>query len=117
MTQTVSTEEVKYLIIECYCDNGVEIKKTKAKTIQIDIKGKLKSVGYHGKQEIPKEIREETLSFKTELKNDPLRIISKEWRFSHHSYLVDEIKIQIPKGIKYKIVKVQWGQLERREIK
>jgi hypothetical protein len=117
MTQTLKADNVKHMIIECYCNNGVDVIETQTTTIKIDIKGKLESIGYHGKQEMPKEIRQETLSFKTEIKNDTLRLVSKEWTHIHHSYLIDELKIQIPTGIKYEIVKVSGRQLEGRRIK
>jgi hypothetical protein len=89
MKQTLDAERIGYVIIECYCNNGVDVKETQTKTIEIEIKGKLESVGYHGKQETPKKIGQETLSFKTEMKNDTLRIVSKEWTYIHHSYLIE----------------------------
>ena len=117
LTQEVKAEKVNYLIIECYCNNGVEINEKQTETINIDVVGKLESVGYHGDQEKPKVIGEETLSFKTEIENDTLRLVSKEWTFIHHSYLIDKLKIQIPKGLKYEIVKIDGDKLEGREIK
>lgn len=117
LTQKVKAEKINYLIIECYCNNGVEITEKQTETITIDVVGELESVGYHGDQEKPKEIGKETLSFKTEIENDTLRLLSKEWSFIHHSFLIEILKIQIPKGLKYEIVKIDRGKLEAREIK
>jgi hypothetical protein len=117
LTQNVNTENVHYLIIECFCENGVKIKKTRTEIISIDVVGKLESVGYHGNQKTPTGIGEEMLSFKTVTENDTLRLVSHERTIVHHSFLIDKLKIQIPKGLKYEIVKIDGDKLERREIK
>ncbi len=116
LTQTVNAENINYLIIECYCDNGVEINKKLTETINIDITGKLESVGYHGIQNKPEEIGEKILFFKTEIKNDTLRLLSKEWTFMHHSFLIDKLIIQIPERMKHEIIKINGQKLEGREI-
>jgi hypothetical protein len=111
MTQTVNVENIDYLVIECYCDKGVDITESPTNTIRIDVKGSSTSVGYHGEQKTPNNIGEQTLSFKTEVKNHTLRLVSKEWKYIHHSYLINELDIQIPKKIKYEIVKIPERQL------
>ena len=117
MTQTINADNIKHLIIECYCNKGVDVIETQIKTIEIDIKGRLLSVGYHGEQEAPKEIGQEILSFKTKIQNDTLYVISKEWAYIHHFYVIDNLKIQIPKGMNYEIIKISGAELEGREIK
>ena len=117
LTQAIDIKKVRYLIIECYCNNGVKVVKTNDENITINVKGKLESLGYHGEQKTPKEIGKETLSFKTELKNDTLKLISKEWIFIHHSYLIEKIKIEIPDDVEYEIKKIKYEKLEGREIK
>lgn len=115
-SQSVNAVNVNYLIVECYCENGVEINEIQTNTINIDVVGNLASEGYHGDQKKPKEIKEETLSFKSEIVNDTLRLVSKEWTYIHHSYLIDKLKLQIPKGLKYEIVKIEGKDLEGRKI-
>lgn len=117
LTQTLNADNIKHLIIECYCNKGVNVIETQNKTIEIEIKGKLLSVGYHGVQQVPKEIGKEKLSFKTEVQNDTLRLISKEWAYIHHFYVIDILKVQIPKGMNHEIIKVSGAELEGREIK
>ena len=116
LKQTIAVNNAKYLIIECYCENGIEIKKTKEAHISIEVKGKLASIGYHGEQEKPKKIGKETLSFKSELKNDTLKLTSKEWIFMHHSYLIETVKFYLPDGIEHEVVKMESGELQGRKI-
>ena len=113
--QTVAIKNAKYLIIECYCENGVVLKETEEENITIDVAGILQSLGYHGEQTKPTKIGKETLSFKTEVKGDTLKLISKEWTFMHHSYLIEKVKFQIPDGMKHEIRKIKGQALEGRK--
>tara|TARA_A100000171_G_scaffold31934_1_gene30334 strand:+ start:45 stop:476 length:432 start_codon:yes stop_codon:yes gene_type:complete len=116
LTQKIETGTAKFLLIECYCNNGIQIEKTENQLIKIDVKGNLSSEGYHGKQTIPTKIDKETLLFKVEENSDTLRIISKEWTVIHHAYLIEKLKISIPHEMKYEIRKVLGNDLEGREI-
>ncbi len=117
LTQKIETNRAKFIMIECYCNNGVDIEKTKNQFVTIDVKGNLSSQGYHGEQTTPKEIGKETLSFKVAENNDTLRIISREWTVIHHAYLIEELKISIPDEMNYQIKKILGNELEGREIK
>lgn len=116
MVQTITAEKINYLIIECYCDSGVWIQEFETNTIEIKITGILSSVGYHGLQEKPPKIGEKTLSFKPVINKDTLRLLSREWTFMHHAYLIDHLRIKIPKKLRYEIINIQGSQLEGREI-
>lgn len=115
LKQSIDIKNPKYLIVECYCKNGVDILKSKENKITVDVTGTLISEGYHGKQTKPKDIGKETLSFKSEYKNDTLRIISNEWTLHHHSYLIEELRVSIPYNLEYQIVKIKGAQLEGRK--
>ena len=116
ITQKLEAKNKKLLIIECYCDNGVTVKKTDDTLVIIKVKGNLSSLGYHGKQTAPKKIDTETLEFKVVETNDTLTIISKEWTQMHHRYLIKDLHISIPKHMKYEVKKIVGVNLEGRKI-
>lgn len=113
-SQKIETNDTKFLVIECYCKNGVITEKTAKKRISIDVKGNLSSVGYHGNQTAPDKIKESTLSFEIEKHNDTLKLISNEWVFMHHAYFIEELNICIPEGMSYEIKKILGNELEGR---
>lgn len=112
LTQTVTAKETRFIEIVCHCPNGVDVTTSKDKVIQIDIKGSLGSVGYHGEQIVPEGIGEATLSFKVEESNDTLRLISKEWTYMHHAYIIERLKVTIPFGTKYTLKNIPAEELE-----
>lgn len=116
LIQAVPIKGAKHLIIECYCENEVVIEKTKNTDVTIEVSGILKSEGYHGEQNKPDNIEVKTLSFIPEKKGDTLKIISREWVFMHHSYLIDKLKITVPESMSYKIEKIAGNTLEGRKI-
>ncbi|WP_435315094.1 hypothetical protein [Cellulophaga fucicola] len=116
ITQKLESKNKKILIVECYCDNSVTVKKTDDTLITINVKGNLSSLGYHGKQTTPKKIDKETLLFKVVETNDTITIISKEWTHMHHRYLIKDLNISIPKNMKYEIKKILGVDLEGRKI-
>jgi hypothetical protein len=116
MTQTIPAANIKFLIIECTCTDSVRIKEGKNDVIVAKITGEESSVGYHGDQTTPDEIGETMLSFKTRINADTLRLISKEWAHIHHSFLIEELELEIPRGLPYKLVKVTWEELNDRKV-
>jgi hypothetical protein len=115
MTQTIPAANIKFLIMECTCADSVRIKEGKNDIIVAKITGEESSVGYHGDQTAPDEIGEKMLSFKVRINGDTLRLISKEWAYIHHSFLIEELELEIPPGLKYEFVKVTWDELHRRK--
>ncbi|MCL5246242.1 hypothetical protein M4I21_10515 [Cellulophaga sp. 20_2_10] len=116
ITQKLEAKNKKLLIIECYCDNGVTVKKTDDTLVIIKVKGNLSSLRYHGRQTAPKKIDTETLAFKVVETNDTLTIISKEWTRVHHSYVIQDLQISIPKHMTYELKKIAGVNLEGRKI-
>ena len=116
ITQTIPVTNINYLVIECTCTDSVRIKEGKKDVIVAKITGEVSSVGYHGDQTTPDEIGEKMLSFKTRITADTLRLISKEWQHIHHSFLIKELELEIPRGVKYEFVKVTWAELNDRKV-
>jgi hypothetical protein len=116
ITQTIPVTNINYLVIECTCTDSVQIKEGKNDVIVAKITGEVSSVGYHGDQTTPDEIGEKMLSFKVRITADTLRLISKEWQHIHHSFLIEELELEIPRGVKYEFVKVTWDELNDRKV-
>jgi hypothetical protein len=116
MTQTIPATNINYLVIECTCTDSVRIKEGKGDIIVAKIRGEGSSVGYHGDQTAPDEIGEKMLSFKVKANADTLRLISKEWAHIHHSFVIEELELEIPQGLKYELVKVRWEELNDRKV-
>lgn len=102
-TQIIKANQAKFLLIECYCQDKAEVKKTKNEFISLNIIGNISSVGYHGEQTIPKGINEKRLLFKIEENNDTIRLISKEKTVMHHAYFIEKLSIDIPLNMDYAI--------------
>lgn len=116
ITQTISATDIQYLTIECYCQDGIQVTTTDDTIITAKIDAVLKSVGFHGDQTAPEEIGEKMLSFKTEIKGDTLRLVSKEWTYIHHSYLIEELELEIPERVIYSVDTIHWRDLKDRKV-
>ena len=104
--QDINPQQAKFVVIKCDCEKGVIVKESKDDLIHLKIKAKQGSKGYHGRQpNRPGKISKERMLFKTEFHNDTLKLLSQDHWFMHHFFLIDKLKVEMPKGVNYDIVK------------
>jgi len=113
-SQSCSSSNINFVELHCYCPDGVIASKSSGNDIILQMKGINESVGYHGKQEVPKEIGTLALDFKSEIRNDTLLLISKEWMFIHHSFIIRNLELQLPEHVSYRHVRIPGNELEGR---
>jgi len=112
--QVVAIDAYKRIEIDCYCSNNVEIIKYNEPHLQLEIYGEESSVGYHGNQESPKEVRTESMRFTIGKSKDTLILSSKEWTYIHHAFFIKKLVVSVPESVQVVWTKIKGRDLEGR---
>lgn len=113
-TQTVETRKASVVELQCHCPEGVEVVRHTSSKIKLKISGELSSLGYQGQQDKPDGIEKELLSFRAEYHKDTLKLISQEWTYLHHAFMITDLKIYLPTDLPYQFRKIKGSALEGR---
>ena len=112
--QSFSAEKIKEIEIHCFCSSNIKVNRFESPKIDIEISGKMDSVGYHGKQNKPNGIASELLEFDFVKNEGTLVLISNEFTFIHHAFVIKNLVVNLPNGIKYRIIPIHYSDLEGR---
>ena len=113
-TQSVQIEDIDFVQIYCYCSNRIDIVRDETENLVLEIEANHSSIGYHGNQEIPDKIPEELLKFSVDKNANSLSLLSKEYTFIHHAFIIESLEIRVPSGVRVKITPIEYKQLEGR---
>jgi len=114
--QIIDAKDIKAIHIHCYCKSGFVRKISTDNKIAVRVVGTQSSVGYHGSQDIPKDIPEKLLSFKESRNGSFLKLESREYTFIHHAYLIDFLEVSAPEKVKIIKLPLRWNELQGRKI-
>lgn len=112
--QVLELDGAKTVVLTCYCPNEIDIIESETERVELFTVGKYGSQGYHGEQEKPSKIPDAFLIFDTETVDDTLRLVSNEWTMMHHYFMIEEVKISLPKGVGFSVRRINGNDLEGR---
>lgn len=112
--QSFPAKGITEIEISCFCSNDVKIKRTKRGDIKIEIEAKMDSVGYHGKQTKPKGISKTLLNFESYTTDERLELVSKEYTFMHHAFVIKKLTVYLPKNVRYRLMPIHYFMLKGR---
>lgn len=115
--QSIQLNGKNNINIECYCPNREVLTSQTDNTIQLIIEARYSSVGYHGKQTIPSNIKTEQMQFQVNYSKDTLNLISPEWAFIHHLFEIEQLKVIVPVSINANFIDLSYEDLEGRKKK
>ena len=113
-TQKFDVKEIKEVELHCFCSNNIIMKRVDSTMMKLEITAKMGSIGYHGEQTKPKGIASELLEFDSEQDDGVLVLISKEYTFMHHAFIVKSLVVHVPRGIKYRVIPIHPSTLKGR---
>ena len=115
-TQTVEVDEDVSVTIRCFCENRKITRTSSEGFIVLIIRGTHGSVGYHGEQHKPESISPNLLEFVEKRSNANLVLESREYTYTHHAYIVDELEIIAPTDATIIVSPVSQNELEGRTV-
>ena len=112
--QKFSSNGISEVVITCFCSNNIITKRTKGTEITVEVEATLDSVGYHGEQTKPKNIADELLNFNYDISGNRLELISNEYTFMHHAFVIKSLTIYLPHNVTLRHAPVLYSTLEGR---
>ncbi len=97
--QRVPLSGATEVLVRCYCPKQVAITHSKSVDLVLDVAGTYGSGGYHGKQEKPKSMPRELLTFLVRNEGGRLILESKEFTYVHHAYLLSAATVTVPRDV------------------
>ncbi|MCC3859919.1 hypothetical protein [Pseudemcibacter aquimaris] len=116
ITQVINAEDVRNVIIRCYCPNQTIKKNNDDKSLKLIIQATHDSVGYNSYQDIPSEINSNMLRFHERIIEDKIVLESQEFTYIHHAFKIDDLIINAPSDLIIKIEPISELELEGRKI-
>jgi len=116
ITQTITIEKSRPVTIRCYCKKRTLKTNSTENTLELKITGTHGSGGYHGEQDKPETISPNLLRFVEKRTNEGLTLISHEYTYIHHAYIVNKLEISAPLGAKINIQSVSREDLVGRTV-
>ncbi len=112
--QFFETAGIESVEIWCYCSENIVIERQESGSIELEVSATKSSVGYHGEQTEKNKVSEQLLNFHSEKLDSKLVLISKEYTFIHHAFIINKIKLILPNNIKYTLMPISYSMLEGR---
>lgn len=113
-TQYISIDNTGPIIIRCYCQKRSITRHSENAKLTLVIAGTHSSVGYHGTQDKPDVIAPQLLRFAERREGNSLILESKEYTYIHHAFIIDDLQITAPAGIKVIVEPISYSTLEGR---
>jgi len=96
--QHVPVPDSKKIIVRCRCLVRAAIESEAVEDIQLHVVGSYSSVGYHGRQKVPKAVPLALLDFKITTENGDTVAEGHEFRRIHHDFTLNSLDVYFPHG-------------------
>jgi hypothetical protein len=116
ITQDISVQGTRTVVIRCFCPNREVRRDAAAKGMRLRIEGTHSSVGYHGLQEKPTRLDEDLLRFVERWDGESLTIESREYTYIHHAFILDKLDIVAPPALAVIVKPLDRNELEGRRV-